>query len=262
MDDRSGVRFTMADGVATLTLNRAEVGNALDLPTATSFRICIDRISANPAVGAILINAAGRHFCVGGDVAAMAGAADRGQFVAELAGVMHQALERLRILPVPVIAAVQGPVAGAGLGIVLSADLVVAADTAEFVAAYGAIGLSPDCGVSALLPALVGPRRAALLMLTNRRLTADDAFAWGLVSEICPAGDVAGRSNALAREVADRPGRAAGETARLLRAANDRGYAAQPTAELATISRLSTSPAAGALIAQFAAARPAPEATA
>jgi 2-(1,2-epoxy-1,2-dihydrophenyl)acetyl-CoA isomerase len=139
---------------------------------------------------------------------------------------------------------------------------VVAADNAEFVAAYGAIGLSPDCGVSALLPALVGPRRAAVLMLTNRRLTADDAFAWGLVSEICPAGDVAGRSNALAREVADRPGRAAGETARLLRAANDRGYAAQLTAELATISRLSTSPAAGALIAQFAATGPAPEATA
>jgi len=102
--------------VATLTLNRAEVGNALDLPTATSFRICIDRISAKPSVGAILINAAGLHFCVGGDVAAMAGAADRGQFVAELGGVMHQALERLRILPVPVIAAVQGPVAGAGLG--------------------------------------------------------------------------------------------------------------------------------------------------
>ncbi len=252
----------VVDGVATVRLERPDAGNALDLPTALALREAVGRLAAPAASGelrCVVLRSTGRLFCAGGDVRAMADAPDRAAFVAELAGVLHDALTGLRSLPVPVVAGVQGPAAGAGLGLVLAADVVVASDRASFLAAYGAVGLSPDCGVSALLPAVVGPRRAALILLTGLRLDAATALEWGLVGQVCAAGDLDAAVEAVVAGIVAQPSRAVGEAARLLRAAPDRPYADHLADEAATIARLSTTPDADRLLHAFggdASARP------
>ncbi|HEX3781279.1 MAG TPA: enoyl-CoA hydratase/isomerase family protein [Pseudonocardiaceae bacterium] len=241
------VLLDIADGIATITLNRPDAANAIDPDLAAGFRAAVTRLSDGNLPRVIVLTAAGRIFCGGGDVRRMASATDRARYLAELAGTMHEALAALRALPVPVVASVPGTVAGAGLGLVLAADVVVAVETARFVSAYSAIGLSPDCGVTALLPATIGPRRAAELILRNRRLDAATALDWGLVSEVCAPGDLAGRTTAIATDIAALPGTAAGESARLLR----QPYHSQLADEARTISRLGELPAADALIRAF-----------
>nr|WP_252342169.1 enoyl-CoA hydratase-related protein [Rhodococcus sp. 14-2483-1-2] len=118
----------------------------------------------------------GPNFCAGGDVMSMAIAHDKRVFLSELAGKVHRALVTLESLPLPAVAAVQGAAAGAGLGLVLAADFVVAGRSRSFAAAYAAVGLSPDCGVSALLPRIVGTRRAAQMLLTGRALSGVEAL--------------------------------------------------------------------------------------
>jgi 2-(1,2-epoxy-1,2-dihydrophenyl)acetyl-CoA isomerase len=252
-------RVAVNGGVATVLLDRPEAGNALDLATATALRDAVHRLAAED-LGVVVLRAAGRMFCAGGDVRAMASvpASEREPGVAELATTVHEALVGLRALPVPVVAAVQGPVAGGGLGLVLAADIVVASDRATFVAAYSAVGLSPDCGVSALLPSVVGPRRAALFTLTGVTLDAATALEWGLVSEVCAHADLDERVGEVAGAIAALPRAAARETARLLRGSGERTYSDQLADEAATIARLSTTPDADALIRAFAAPRPAP----
>jgi 2-(1,2-epoxy-1,2-dihydrophenyl)acetyl-CoA isomerase len=245
----------VAGDVATVRLNRPDVGNALDLATALDLRAGIRRL-AKEHLRAVVLRAEGRMFCAGGDVRDMAAAPDRGAFVAELAGVLHEALLGLRDLPAVVLALVQGTAAGAGVGLVLAADIALASDRATFVAAYPGVGLSPDCGVSALLPDAVGPRRAALFALTGMRLDAATALDWGLVSEVCPADRLEARGRAVLEALTAAPAGAVREAARLLRAAPGRSYRDQLADEAATIARLAATPEAGALISAFATPTP------
>ena len=246
----------VVDGVATVRLDRPDAGNALDLPTALALRDAVARLADLAAAGGlrcIVLCATGRLFCAGGDVRAMAAAPDREAFVAELAGVLHEALAGLRTLPAPVVVAVQGPAAGAGLGLVLAADLVVASERATFLTAYAAVGLSPDCGVSALLPQVVGARRAALLLLTGLRIDASTALAWGLVGQVCAPDDLDATVEAVVAGIVAQPALAVGEAARLLRAAPDRPYSEHLADEAATIARLSTTPDADRRLRAFGA---------
>lgn len=246
-------RLSLSGGVATIRLVRPDAGNALDLPTANALRDAVAELaSAVDAIHVVVLRADGRLFCAGGDVRAMAAAPDRPAFVAELAGVLHETLETLRALPVPVVAVVQGAAAGAGVGLLLAADVVLAADHATFVAAYPSVGLSPDCGVSALLPAVVGARRAALFLLTGVPVDAATALDWGLVSEVCPAETLDARAGEVVAGIAALPRRAVGEAARLLRRSGERSYAVQLADEAATIARLSATDEAAALLAAFA----------
>lgn len=253
-------QLSLSGGVATIRLARPDAGNAVDLPTALALRDVVAEIaSAAPSVHVVVLRADGRLFCAGGDVRAMAAAADRPAFVAELAGVLHETLEALRALPVPVVAVVQGAAAGAGVGLVLAADVVLAADHATFVSAYPSVGLSPDCGVSALLPGVVGARRAALFLLTGAPVDAATALDWGLVSEVCPAETLDARAGEVVAAIAALPRQAVGEAARLLRRSTERSYAASLADEAATIARLSATDEAAALLAAFASpARPTP----
>lgn len=244
----STVRFDVADRVATITLDRPDAANAITPELAADFRAAVHRLSEGELPGVVVLAAEGRIFCGGGDVPGMARSQDRGRYLADLAGTMHEALIALRALPVPIVASVQGPTAGAGLGLVLAADVVLAAETARFVSAYSSIGLSPDCGVTALLPAAIGSRRAADLVLRNRKLDAATALEWGLVSEVCALADLTERTREIAAELAAVPGTAAGESARLLRVP----YHSRLDEEARTISRLGTTPAADALIRAFA----------
>jgi 2-(1,2-epoxy-1,2-dihydrophenyl)acetyl-CoA isomerase len=251
--DSQPLLLDIADGIATLTLNRPDVGNSLDIPTANALIEHTGTLAARTDVRVVVIRAGGRLFCAGGDVRAMSAASDRHAFLAELADTIHRGLIALRALPIPIIVAIQGPAAGGGLGLVLAADIAVAVDTASFVAAYSAIGLSPDCGVTALLPGAVGGRRAALFALTNQPLSAAQALEWGLISESVMPDALEARVAELAQLLAARPGESAGQAARLLRRSAERSYADQLDDEAANIARLSITPEASALIDAFAA---------
>ena len=250
----TGPQVDVTAGVATIRLSRPDAGNALDLDSAVALRDAVRGLAGHD-LGVVVLRATGRMFCAGGDVRAMADAPDRETLVAELAGTIHEALVGLRALPVPVVAAVQGPAAGGGVGLVLAADVVVASDRATFLAAYSAIGLSPDCGVTALLASVVGPRRAALFTLMGARLDAATALEWGLVSELCAGDHLDDRVGEVVAAIASAPRAAVRETTRLLRRAPDRAYADQLADEAETIARLSVTPEADALIRAFAAPR-------
>lgn len=233
----SPVRLEVTDGVARLTMQRPGSGNAIDLEMAIALREAVATLRGDDQVGAVLIHGIGRSFCVGGDLRAFADAPDRSAYIAELAGTMHEAILGLRALRPPTISAVQGACAGAGIGLALAADLVIAARGARFRAAYTAAGLAPDCGVSWALTRLLGAPRAAELILTNRTLDAESAHAWGLVSTVVDDQDLERMAGELSTSFATgaRPGLA--EAVRLIRDAPTTPLAQHLDAEAAAIAR-------------------------
>jgi 2-(1,2-epoxy-1,2-dihydrophenyl)acetyl-CoA isomerase len=177
-----------------------------------------------PGVGAVLLAGEGPHFCTGADVGALAatGAAeDPRSAVRELAEELHELVRALVEVPVPVVAAVRGWAAGAGMSLVLAADIAVAGVSARLRPAYPAIGLTPDGGLSWTLPRAVGAARARHILLTDRVLDADEALALGLVATVVPDDEVAAEADGLAQRLADGPTRALGRTKRLVRAHGD-----------------------------------------
>lgn len=183
------VHFERTTGIAELVLTRPDRSNALDLATArqlaTTLAHIAEHVTEHEDLHVLLIRAEGRNFCVGGDIHAFA-AHDDGlaDYVAQVATAAHEALNTCANLPIPVIAAVHGAVAGAGIGLAFNADLVYLAESATMQLAYTAIGLSPDNGASWLPPRLIGPRRTLELALTNRTLTAADCVKWGLATTV------------------------------------------------------------------------------
>jgi 2-(1,2-epoxy-1,2-dihydrophenyl)acetyl-CoA isomerase len=193
-----------------------------------------------PDVGAVLLAGEGPHFCVGADVAALAGtgagAADPRAAVQALAGELHDLVRALAEVPVPVVAAVRGWAAGAGMSLALAADVAVAGVSTRLRPAYPAIGLSPDGGLTWTLPRAVGPARARHILLTDRVISADEALALGLVAVVVADDDVAAEAQALAQRLADGPVRALGRTKQLLRAGGDRDLGEQLDAEAHAIA--------------------------
>ena len=173
-----------------------------------------------PGVGAVLLAGEGPHFCTGADVGALAApgaAGDPRSPVRELAEELHELVRALVEVPVPVVAAVRGWAAGAGMSLVLAADIAVAGVSTRLRPAYPAIGLSPDGGLSWTLPRAVGAARARHSLLTDRVLDADEALALGLVATVVPDDEVVTEANELAQRLADGPTRALGRTKRLVR---------------------------------------------
>ncbi|MFF7388072.1 enoyl-CoA hydratase/isomerase family protein [Streptomyces scabiei] len=206
-----------ADGVVELRLDDPGRGNALDLGTAEALRDTAVEVAADPG-GAVLLRSTGVSFCVGGDLRAFAGRGARtGSYVHAVASAAHAAIQALYELPVPLVTAVRGAAAGGGIGLALVGDIVVAARSARFRLAYTAIGLTPDCGASWFLPRLLGPRRAADLILTNRVLTGDEAERWGLVSRSVDDGELDDATRRIAADLAAGAGDALRASKSLLR---------------------------------------------
>lgn len=245
------LRCEITDGVAELTLNRPEAANAVDLAAARQWVSVLETIGADSSVRSVLVVGAGKRFCAGGDVRAMAGAADPADYVAELADTLDAALVTLGSLPVPVIAAVHGAVAGAGLGLMLACDLILAGAGTRFTAGYPGVGLSPDCGVSYHLPRAIGQQRALEFLLTGRVLSADEALSWGLVTGVEPDDQVHTRARELAQRLAAGPSRALGTTRRLVRQSWTLDRAAAGGQETAAIRELAGGADAGQLLRQF-----------
>ena len=248
------------DRVVELRLDDPGRGNALDLRTAEALRDASREAAADPG-GAVLLRSAGGSFCVGGDLRAFAGrGAETGTYVRAVADAAHAAIQALYDLPVPLVTAVPGAAAGGGVGLALVGDVVLAARSARFRLAYTAIGLTPDCGASWFLPRLVGPRRAAELILTDRVLTGDDAERWGLVSRSVDDG----RLDAAAHDTASALAAGAGDALRaaksLLRAGDGDGLRRHLAEEARSIAALADGPQAQRLMAEFLAARGRPKA--
>lgn len=205
------------DGIARITLNRPAVGNALDLALARELLAAVIRCDTDPAIRCVLLAANGRLFCAGGDVASFATAGDQAPaLLSELAGTLHMAVTRLARMRKPMVAQVQGPAAGAGFGLSLLADVVIAGRAANFTPAYGAIGLTPDGGLTWLLPRIVGMRRAQDIILNNRRVSSDEAEHIGLVTRVVDDEQLADEALAAARKLAASAVEALGATRALL----------------------------------------------
>jgi 2-(1,2-epoxy-1,2-dihydrophenyl)acetyl-CoA isomerase len=173
------------NGVATITLNRPDAGNSIDLPTARALADATIRCQTDPAIRVVVLTGKGRMFSAGGDVKLMLSSGDRVPAVlAELIAAFHAGVSRLARMPKPVISLVNGPAAGGGFSLALVGDIVIAAKSAHFTAAYGAIGLTADGGLTWTLPRLVGVRKAQEIILTNRRIKSDEAVELGLITKV------------------------------------------------------------------------------
>lgn len=212
------IKVSLDQGVVTVVLNRPGAFNALDLAMARELYDLANRLGGNPDVRAIVLTGSGeKAFCAGGDVASFAAAGEgAGLLLKEVTGYLHMAVTRLSWGSAPVIAAVNGVAAGAGLSLMAACDLAVASETATFTSAYTKLGLSPDGSATHHLPRLVGARRAMEMFLTNRVLTAAEALDWGLVNRVVPSSELAEVAGKLARGLADGPTMAHGAVKHLL----------------------------------------------
>jgi 2-(1,2-epoxy-1,2-dihydrophenyl)acetyl-CoA isomerase len=245
-----GVRFEQDGPVGRIVLSRPKEANAFDLAAARAFDAAVSQ-AEGPTVRAIMITGEGERFCAGGDVVSFVQAGDPPAYIAELATELEDALRRLGTLAKPVVAGVQGAVAGAGLAVMLNADLVVAGRSTKFAMAYSGIGLTPDCGVSYTLPRVIGQQRALQMAVGRRVLSAEEACEWGLVTEVVDDAHVATRTAELATSLATGPAEAFGETRRLIRSSWEVPRAEHARDEASTIARMVTTGAAKSLIAKF-----------
>lgn len=247
-----GVRYVQQGAVLTIVLDRPAVANAFDIASVTALREALDA-AEQESVRAVIIRGEGQRFCGGGDVASFAAAPPEGRaaYVRRLADLLTEELRRLRALPKPVIAAVHGAVAGAGLALLLSADVALADASTKFVFAYGAMGLTPDCGVSYLLPRAVGTQRALELALTGRVLTSKEAEEWGLVARVTPDGSASSEAEAMANAMTEGAAMALGQAKRLIRQSWEDGEVTNANDEARTIASAVMTPDANDRIDHF-----------
>lgn len=249
-----GILLRVQGSLARVTFDRPASLNAMDFPMARRWRDVAHEVTSDPSIAAVILDANGPAFCAGGDVVAMATTGAAGAEVTATAEAIHDGIRTFVEAPLPMVAAVQGAVAGGGLGLMLTADYVVASDNARFVSRYANIGLTPDLGVSTLLPAAIGQRRALQLLLQDRMLDAAEALDWGLVAEVVASGDLPGRVEQIARFWLDGATAAFGQATRLVRVGAGRSFADNLADEAATIGAAFDTPEARARVAAFAAA--------
>ncbi len=218
------VEVTRDGAILTITLNRPDVLNALNRAMHEGIQRGLEQ-AKDPTVRAVVITGAGRGFCVGQDLQEFsAGAGDVAQ---SLRDNYHRNVLAIRALEKPVIAAVNGPAAGAGMSLALACDARIAADSASFVPAFIKIGLVPDSGGTWLVRRLLGTARALEWLTTGRRVDAAEAREWGLVNEVVPAEHLADRAHEVAELFAGMPTRAVWHTKRLLDAAESTTFEEQ-----------------------------------
>jgi len=201
------IQFTIANGIATLTLNRPERLNSFTQAMHQEVRAVLDRLQADKTVRVLLLTGAGRGFCAGQDLNDRAvepggQGVDLGESVEKYYAPL---VMTLRTLPLPVICAVNGVAAGAGANLALACDIVLAAKSASFIEAFSKLGLIPDTGGTWALPRLVGPARAMGLAMLGERLSAEKAEQWGLIWRCVPDDALMLEAMAMAEHFATAP---------------------------------------------------------
>jgi 2-(1,2-epoxy-1,2-dihydrophenyl)acetyl-CoA isomerase len=205
--DLNTLQIEIDGEIGTLTLNRPDAFNAMSPEMIGELTVAFAWLADRAPMRALIVTGAGKAFCAGGDVnwfqkGVESEELDLPSEVRRGAEALHQAIVDLRRIPYPVIAAVNGPAAGAGFSLALACDTRIASETAFFACAYGRIGASPDGGMTYFLPRVVGPSRALELLLEDPNLSAEDARAEGLVREVVPARELMERARAKAEKLA------------------------------------------------------------
>lgn len=235
--------FSIEDSVARITINRPAQMNAVDVLTAQELLLAARRCSTDPTVRCVVLTGAGdRAFCAGGDVAGFALDPERvDSLIEEMTVHLHEAISVFSRMRAPVVARVNGTVAGAGLGLMAAADLAVASQTAKFTSAYTKIGLTPDGSTSWFMPRLIGLRRTKELFLLNRVLSATEAVAWGLVNRVVTPQELDATVDEITQQLARGPTLAFGSVKRLLLSSDDTDLEQQMKHESASIVQMSRS---------------------
>jgi 2-(1,2-epoxy-1,2-dihydrophenyl)acetyl-CoA isomerase len=213
----ASVQVETHGAVALVTLNRPDHSNTLNLQMAMDLLAAAMACARNAAVRAVVLTGAGRNFSFGGDLRAMPSRElSLDGHIRELTTYLHAAISHFVRMDAPVVAAVNGTAAGAGVGLVAMADLALCARGSKFNLAYTSVGLTPDAGTTFLLPRIVGHKRAMELLLLNRALDAGEALAWGLVNEVVPDAGLRARALEVAERLGHGPAGAIGATKRLI----------------------------------------------
>lgn len=203
--------------VAIITLNRPEQANTLNLQMGMDLLAAAMACERDATTRAVVLTGAGKNFCYGGDLRGMlARNSSIEAYLRELTSYLNAAISHFVRMDAPVIAAVNGTAAGAGLGLVAMADLAVAAQGARFSMSNASVGLTPDAGTSYLLPRAIGAKRAMELILLNRELGAREAHEWGFVNQVVPDAQLGAEAMVLAERLAAGPTRAFGKAKRLI----------------------------------------------
>jgi 2-(1,2-epoxy-1,2-dihydrophenyl)acetyl-CoA isomerase len=234
MSDYETLTFDLTDGLATITFNRPDRLNALSAQLKSEFTQAL-RAIARPDSGAraLLITGEGRGFCAGADLAEGGMSEDR-DMGASLTGTYHPFLTEIANLNIPVVSAVNGVAAGAGMSIAISADIVIAAKSAYFLQAFVNIGLVPDAGSTFILPRLIGTARARAMMMLGEKVPAETALDWGMIYDVVDDDILSETATTLARKLASGPTVALGGIRRLMAAAHSNDYQGQLADEAAT----------------------------
>jgi 2-(1,2-epoxy-1,2-dihydrophenyl)acetyl-CoA isomerase len=231
--------FDINNNIARITLNRPDAANGMDMLMGRELMAVALRCDQDESIRAIILTGAGNFFSAGGDLKAFASYGDTiSERIHELTIYLHAAISRFARMRVPVIVAVNGVAAGAGFSLAMAGDFVLASEKAKFTMAYTAAGLSPDGGASYFLPRLVGLRRAQELMIGNRRLSADEAHEWGLVTRVCAEDGLMAEVQDLALQLASGATQAYGAVKKLLAVSFDNGLEAQMALEGQAIAHL------------------------
>lgn len=219
--------FTQDGPITRITLHRPDAANGMNDAMTRELAEAAARCDV-PETKVVVLTGTGRFFCAGGDLKAVASSPlGPGPFVKGIADDLHRALSIFARMDAVLITAVNGVAAGAGFSLAVSGDLVVSAASASFTMAYTKAGLSPDGGASYYLPRLIGVRRTADLMLTNRRIGADEASQWGLVNYVVDDAELVAKADALATEIASGAKGSAGAVKKLLLATSGNTLEAQ-----------------------------------
>lgn len=230
MAAKEDIRVERRACVAIVTLNRPDSLNALTIDMMRRFREVIEDVGSDDSIRAVLLTGAGRGFCAGADLTVLASddvAANRMTIADCLREFINPALASIAAMPKPVVAAVNGPAAGAGCGIALMADIVVAARSARFIQSFSNIGASPDAGSSWILPRLLGPSKAMALMMLGEPVDAETACRWSMVHKVYEDADLLTEATELAGRLAQGPAASFAAIKQLVRTARSNDLAAQ-----------------------------------
>jgi 2-(1,2-epoxy-1,2-dihydrophenyl)acetyl-CoA isomerase len=213
----TAIRYCVVDGIATITLNRPKQKNALDQVMREELASVVSAVRRDRGIQVLILGGAGAAFCSGGDIGTMRAASTAEEARDRMLN-LHLTIEDLLTLDRPIIAAVDGPAYGAGLGLALTADLILASPRARFCLSFLRLGAIPDCGVFYTLPRIVGLQRAKELAFSTREFGPDEAKAMGIVFEIQPADSIDERARQLALSLTRLPPTALSLTKRALNA--------------------------------------------
>jgi 2-(1,2-epoxy-1,2-dihydrophenyl)acetyl-CoA isomerase len=198
------ILLDVEENVATVTMNRPEAMNALNLQLGEELVDAMTRCRSDSNVRAVVLKGAGRAFCAGGDLKAFSEflQADPVTAFRTLASKLHVGIVEVRHMEKPVIAQVHGVAVGAGMSLALACDLTIAAESARFIMAYSRVGLSPDGSSTYFIPRLVGPKKALEIFYTGDSIAAPEAERLGLISRVVPDADLEKETHAFARRLA------------------------------------------------------------